>query len=244
MPERGNTFDAIHKLLRREELDAVDHAKTHHIPTAFELSRQRSLDTLSGDSGDEHTAEGMAAGKLGIPVEWCPYRDEGYPRGNWLHGHLEGRIYREANPPSLPVLERLAMMLEARLRKTDRDYESRLVGMIAREREHGSGLASRLSHAETRIAQLEGQYGPALDAPAMQLRLSIQPIPFQGEDCFRAFFHGLRVAKSVSQTKEAAALLALEEACNVLRHMIANGDTFDFEWVGPDGIGLDTKDAE
>lgn len=240
MSDDRSAFEKVHQILRREEISAIDHNKNHHIPTAYELSVQRSLAVLPGDSGDGHIAEGMAAAKLGIPVEWCPYHEEGYPQQNWLKGHQMGRIFREANPPSLPVLERLACMLEARLRKTDRDYEQHLIGMVYRERRHSGELASRLAAAEKRVAQLEGEYGPHLSAPAMQLRLSIQPIPFQGQDSFRAFFHGLRATKSVAPTKEQAALAAMEEACNVLRHIAEKGEEFEFEWCAePEALDAD-----
>lgn len=239
MPTEKKPFEEIDSILKREEIALSERAKNHHIPSAFEGAVAHALKTLSRDSCDGFTAEGIAAGKLGIPVEWCPYIDEppherSRAKAQWLDGHRMGRIYREATPPSMPVLERLAIFFESRLRKNDRDVEQRLVAMVAKARKRHSELASELDAAQKRIKQLEGQYGPEIDRPTMMLRFLVQPITHGGKPQFRAFCPGLNWTKAVAPTKEAAMKQALETFLSALNGVVDEGREFNLEWVKPE----------
>ena len=233
LPDGMEPFELVNDALRYEEVRLIEYNRNHHIPTLFERYIESSLKVLRGDSGDAHTAEGMAAGKMGIPVEWCSYHEEGYPRHNWLAGHRVGRIYIEAHPPSTPVLERLAALLEKRLRKNERDCEHHLMQMIAREIKGRGETSSALEKARKHIARLEGQYVPAIENPAVRLRITIEPITVEHQPAFRAVCHGIKGSKSIAATRERAALGTMQEACNILSHMIERGQEFDFEFSPP-----------
>lgn len=224
----------IESIVGNEQRRAAMHAKTHHIETFFEKSVRRSLKQLPGETGDVQRAEGIAAAKLGIPVEWCPY-DEAEGHANirysaWQEGHGIGRVYREAVPPNLEILERLGSLLLRRLNKNERDYERRLVAMIAYERRQVGKAHSELAEARKQLKQAKGRFGKAIESPTQMLRIMV----YEGGGKWHACCPGIHGVRGEGETKEEAIRYALDHMTYTLEGVMRDGDILTLEWMQPE----------